>query len=103
MLLGHNGAGKTTIINMLTRQIKASGGSATAFGNDLLTLDYSKDLLSFCPQEDMLFNKLSVYENLEFFCRYKNVQDYEKKIRNLLSKFKMTFVQDQTPDRLESG
>jgi ABC-type multidrug transport system ATPase subunit len=31
-ILGHNGAGKTTAISMLTGMFKASGGSASVYG-----------------------------------------------------------------------
>jgi len=34
-LLGHNGAGKTTAINMLTGMIEATEGTCTVFGRDL--------------------------------------------------------------------
>lgn len=48
-LLGHNGAGKTTIISMLTRQLKSTSGHAEAYGVDLLQGGDFVDLISFCP------------------------------------------------------
>ncbi|HBU12132.1 MAG TPA: bacitracin ABC transporter ATP-binding protein [Clostridiales bacterium] len=58
-LLGPSGAGKTTIINLLTRQLRADGGSfhigATPFETGLM-LD-----------EDGLYSRLSCLENLNVF------------------------------------
>jgi ABC-type multidrug transport system ATPase subunit len=65
VLLGHNGAGKSTTISMLTNSVKATSGSATAYGVNLLQ-DLSKaiDMIGLCPQETVLFYKLTVHENI---------------------------------------
>jgi ABC-type multidrug transport system ATPase subunit len=34
-ILGHNGAGKTTVINMLTGMLTPSGGEATVYGTKI--------------------------------------------------------------------
>ena len=79
VLLGHNGAGKTTTINMLTGLTRPTGGSAIAQNIatqdvDLFT-DYQNiaDFIGLCPQVDVLFTKLTVRENLIFYCKLKNV------------------------------
>ena len=71
VVLGHNGAGKSTIMNMLTGLIQPSSGWAKAYGvhesRDVNMFDDYRDLVDFvgfCPQDDVLIDKLSVYENL---------------------------------------
>jgi ABC-2 type transport system ATP-binding protein len=60
-LIGPSGAGKTTIINILTKQLKPNGGKSyvgvSPFETGLL-LD-----------EDGLYPRLSCIENLNLFCR----------------------------------
>lgn len=69
MLLGHNGAGKTTTMSMLAGQVDKSGGNAQAFGYDVfLNQDQMRDITGICPQKDILIEKLTVMENLYYFC-----------------------------------
>ena len=60
-LLGPSGAGKTTIINILTRQLDADGGSFDT-GADILETGLMLDA-------DGLFVRLSCIENLDVFAR----------------------------------
>ncbi len=66
-LLGPNGAGKTTLMEILCGLRGFYEGKATINGFDL-----SKDsrkirgLIGFCPQETLLYDLLSVRENLTF-------------------------------------
>ena len=66
-LLGPNGAGKTTLIEILCGLRRFDRGKATVGG-----LDLSRDsrkirgMIGFCPQETLLYDLLSVRENLAF-------------------------------------
>ena len=49
-LLGHNGAGKTTAISMLTGLIKKSQGNARVYGVDLFEqMDDVREFMGVCP------------------------------------------------------
>jgi ABC-2 type transport system ATP-binding protein len=66
--LGHNGAGKTTMLSMLTTLLKPTSGSAEING-----INVEKDarivrgLIGYLPENVRLYSDLTVYENLEFF------------------------------------
>lgn len=66
-LLGHNGAGKTTAINLLTGMIQKSSGKVIMYNMDL---DYQLELirksLGLCNQKDCLYPELTVLEHLLF-------------------------------------
>ncbi|KAF4693894.1 hypothetical protein FOZ60_009637 [Perkinsus olseni] len=64
-LLGHNGAGKTTVIRMLCGEIQPDGGSV-----EFVTEDGVVDrdpALGVCLQQDILFPELTAKEHLQIF------------------------------------
>ncbi len=66
-LLGPNGAGKTTLMEILCGLRRFDRGKITIQGFDL-TKDFLKIRahIGFCPQETLLYDLLSVKENLAF-------------------------------------
>lgn len=49
-LLGHNGAGKTTVISMLTGLIEKSQGGAKCYDVDLFEeMDEVREFMGLCP------------------------------------------------------
>lgn len=74
--LGHNGAGKTTAVNILTTLITPTSGTARVFGFDVVT-DRHKvtERIGYLPSEVRLYGHLSAAENLEFFARLSGVDN----------------------------
>jgi len=67
-LLGPSGAGKTTLINVLTGQLKASGGSSTILGTESSKLtgeQYTK--LGVMMDNFGLYERMNCYDNLKFY------------------------------------
>ena len=74
--LGHNGAGKTTAVNILTTLITPSSGSARVCGFDVVTQrDEVTSRIGYLPSEVRLYGHLSATENLEFFGRLSGVDN----------------------------
>ncbi|XP_006970522.1 ABC-type organic anion transporter ABCA8A-like isoform X3 [Peromyscus maniculatus bairdii] len=69
-LLGHNGAGKSTSIKMITGEAKPSAGQVLLKGNS--TGD-TLGFLGYCPQENALWPSLTVREHLEIFAAMKGM------------------------------
>ncbi|KAH8029210.1 hypothetical protein HPB51_023775 [Rhipicephalus microplus] len=68
VLLGHNGAGKTTICNMLSGFLRPTYGTAIIEGFDLIkNHEDALENVRVCPQKNMLYDELTVYEHLYFF------------------------------------
>ena len=71
-LLGHNGAGKTTTISMLTGLFPPTTGSADVNGMSITSnMDAIRESLGLCPQHNVLFDRLTVKEHLDFFISLK--------------------------------
>nr|UOU03311.1 ATP-binding cassette subfamily A2 [Brachionus rubens] len=85
--LGHNGAGKTTTMSILTGLAPATSGHALIYNRDIRTeINEIRKNLGFCPQHNILFDKLTVEEHLWFYAKMKFINDYaiEDLIENLL-------------------
>ena len=68
-LLGVNGAGKTTVIKMLSCLIKQTEGEAFVGGNSISTDALKvKSMIGVSPQETAVAPNLTVKENLELIC-----------------------------------
>ena len=71
-LLGHNGAGKSTTISMLTGLLSKTNGSARIFDNDLFgQMSDVRRYMGVCPQHDVLFEYLTPEEHLDIFYDFK--------------------------------
>ena len=66
-LVGHSGAGKTTLVGLLLGFYEPTGGDFIIGGIDVpeLTPDQMRDLISFVPQDTNLFNR-SIAENIAY-------------------------------------
>ena len=74
-ILGHNGAGKSTLINMLIGILPPTKNSASIFGFDIIDeIDEARKFIGVIPQFDILWNDLTVYQNMEIICYLKNVE-----------------------------
>lgn len=66
-LLGPNGAGKTTLMEILCCLRRFDEGNATVLAFDLIKDSRKvRGSIGFCPQETLLYDLLSVRENLAF-------------------------------------
>ncbi|MBQ4271663.1 MAG: ABC transporter ATP-binding protein [Clostridiales bacterium] len=68
-LLGPNGSGKTTAINCILSLLEYDKGSITIFGKEMTPKSYDiKKDIGIVPQDLALYDSLTVYENIDFFC-----------------------------------
>ena len=68
-LLGPNGSGKTTLINCILSVSKFEKGDIKIFDQPMSVDRYDlKAKIGYVPQEIAVFDELSVYDNIDFFC-----------------------------------
>ncbi|KZC11898.1 ATP-binding cassette sub-family A member 5 [Dufourea novaeangliae] len=75
-ILGHNGAGKTSLFNILTGLTAPTAGTALIFGYDIrdsTDMQVIRSMTGVCPQHDILFDLLTPREHLEFFAAVRGI------------------------------
>ena len=73
-LLGHNGAGKSTTVSVLTGLTPPTEGDCIVMGHSLVRdLASIRRTLGVCPQNNVVFASLTVAEHLDFFAKVKGI------------------------------
>lgn len=68
-LLGPNGSGKSTTINCILSLLKFKSGSIKIFGEEMKPDSYDiKSKIGVIFQEVAVFEELTVYDNIDYFC-----------------------------------
>lgn len=68
-LLGPNGSGKTTTINCILSLLNLTKGSIKIFGEEMKPDSYNiKSKIGVVFQDVAVFEELTVYENIDYFC-----------------------------------
>lgn len=105
-LLGPNGSGKTTAINCMLALLKYDKGSIRLFGKKMSPQNYeAKGQIGVVMQNVAVFEQMSVYENVDYFC---GLYIKEKQKRKQLVEEAIAFVgledfQKMRPGKLSGG
>ncbi len=69
-IMGGSGTGKSTLLNMLSGQLPLNQGKISINGYDLHREQFKlKGVIGFVPQDDLLIEELTVYQNLHYNAR----------------------------------
>ncbi len=107
-LLGPNGAGKTTTFYMIVGLVRPNGGRVVFDGNETTTKPmYVRARLGmgYLPQEESIFRKLTVRENILAVMETQNYTAKERKdqTQSLMEKFGIDHVADNLALTLSGG
>jgi ABC-2 type transport system ATP-binding protein len=87
-LLGPNGAGKTTLIQIFTTITQPTKGYAKIDGLDVSVYTKKvKSLIGLMLASDMLYYRITGYDNLKFFCKIYKIHNYKEKIQKIAKEF----------------
>lgn len=104
-LLGPDGAGKSTLIRMLSTVLAPSSGDAFVLGHSIVSEPMAiKPHIGYMSQRFSLYGDLTVAENLRFFARLRGVgrAERDERARRLLEFAGLTGFEDR-PARFLSG
>lgn len=86
-IMGGSGVGKSTLLGLMNGNIQPDQGSVTINGHPL-TDPEARRLIGFVPQDDLLIEELTVYQNLWFTARlcFDKISEWEieKKVNTVL-------------------
>lgn len=100
--LGPSGAGKTTAIKLLTRQLRPQGGSVRLFGAPVETLPVAAfDQIGVLTDTSGLYERLSVEDNLNLFADLKGVP--RARVREALERVGLAGEEKKPAKKLSRG
>jgi lipopolysaccharide export system ATP-binding protein len=107
-LLGPNGAGKTTSFYMIVGLVRPNGGRVVFNGEDVTNLAMHKRArmgMGYLPQEESIFRKLSVEDNIMAILETTALNKQERRARceELLEQFGIAHVRKQLALTLSGG
>lgn len=98
-IIGPSGSGKSTLLNLLNGTLKPNSGEITINGINLhKNKEKLKGIIGHVPQDDLLFEELTVFENLYFNAKLCFSDYSEKQIKeavyNVLKELDLTDIKD---------
>lgn len=104
-LLGENGAGKSTLISIIAGNLKADNGEIMYCNRPFGLAPEDRQLVSVCPQYDLLWNELTVYENMKIVGDFRGLklEDMNAQIEEILDKLDLKEQKNSLVAHLSGG
>ncbi len=105
-LLGPNGAGKSTTINCMLGLLKSDEGSIKILGEEMNSNNLNlKANIGVIPQNVSVFEELTVYENIDFFCGLyiKDKEERKKLVEEAIEFVGLGEYKKYVPKKLSGG
>jgi len=103
-LLGENGAGKSTSFKVLTNEVRSTEGVV-----ELLGLEVEQNQaqiapeMGYCPQEDVLFDLMTVEEHMYFYARLRCLVNAKEHIEALMETLSLSKERSKLSMNLSGG
>ena len=96
-IMGGSGTGKTTLLSLLNGSLKPQQGTITINGHSI-SEPQAKDLIGFVPQDDLLIEELTVYQNLWFTAKLcfagMSDEDIDRRVMKTLKNLGLDVIKD---------
>lgn len=102
-ILGHSGAGKSTLLNLLCGFENPDSGDILIDGKSMLSQKPHERGIAYLFQNSLLFEGLSVYENLAYLLKVQGLKNQNKRIENSLSECEVLHLMDREVKSLSGG
>ncbi|CAH6776357.1 ATP-binding cassette sub-family A member 6 [Phodopus roborovskii] len=107
-ILGHSGAGKSSLLNILNGLYVPTSGLVTVYNKNLSEmkdLEEIRKITGICPQHNVQFDALTVKENLTLFAKIKGIlpQTVKQEVQQIILELDMQNIQDNLAEHLSEG
>jgi len=103
-LLGPNGAGKTTTMRILTGFMPPTDGTASVAGYDVMEQSMEvRKRVGYLPEKVPVYPDMTLRAYVTFVARLHGVQDYKKKVDEVLDRFGLLDRRDKLVRSLSKG
>ncbi|CAK9289939.1 unnamed protein product [Gordionus sp. m RMFG-2023] len=105
VLLGHNGAGKSTAIAIMVGVIPPSSGDILLYGQNIKEENNVTKQIGLCPQYNVIIEDFTVEEHLFFYAKLKNLDKCinEKEVYSILEAIDMQEYRFRLAKNLSGG
>lgn len=103
VLLGHNGAGKTSTMCIITGLIPKTSGNIYVDSSD--NVQFYRSKIGYCPQHNISLPYLTCQEHLEFFGQLRGLSKFNAEVEatNILTKVNLQSKAGEVAKRLSGG
>lgn len=103
-LIGTNGAGKTTVVKMMTTLLTQDNGSIKVRGLDTLTASQQiREIISLTGQFTAVDDVLTGRENLMLIGKLRHLKNYRERVENLLQEFELVAAANRSVSTYSGG
>lgn len=104
-LLGPSGSGKTTILNLIAGTIEPTGGRVWVGGKDVTDVPSNRRGLGMVFQNYALFPHMTIFENVAFPLRVRNIgsEEIKRRVNETLDLVQLPQVAKRKPRELSGG
>ena len=101
-LIGHNGSGKSTFLRLAAGLLDLTSGTIE-IGGALAGTPDARQLVSFLPDEPVLYDDLSVREHLAYVASLHGVDLVEEDLEGVIERVGLTARADDLPSQFSRG
>ncbi|OUM60183.1 hypothetical protein PIROE2DRAFT_46479 [Piromyces sp. E2] len=104
-ILGPNGSGKSSLLNTTSFTYKQTLGDIYYDGNNTLERKGNEITLGYCPQEDTLWNEMTLFEHIQMFLHIRGYSRKESKVlaKQFIKYCRLTPHKNKLPSEMSGG